>query len=216
MLDNRIYIINVQLQNVRPRRGDLRTQFAKRPEHQPSLGRGPKEELAGAPGRARVLWPLRQGTNTKQHPVAHPPSRPKNAARSEASRPLRRKRGMSGVSSFFIWACRQDRIAVNPVQKLERTRKVPALPRSLPRRRVEAILAVIPATKRRDRLLFHIIFETGLRVGEALELHVEDFDLTCDNEHVVGTGKGGRQRTVLRVHRAARRPTTGQGSAALP
>ena len=38
----------------------------------------------------------------------------------------------------------------------------------------EAILAAIPPHQKRDRLLFRLILETGLRVGEALGLHVED------------------------------------------
>lgn len=111
--------------------------------------------------------------------------------------PASRARKQAALSSFFTWACRQDWLVTNPMLKLERVRKTPALPRSLPRERVEAILAVIPAIERRDRLLFRLIFETGLRVGEALELYVEDCDLSRDNEHVVVTGKGSQQRIVL-------------------
>jgi site-specific recombinase XerD len=108
-----------------------------------------------------------------------------------------RARKQASLSSFFIWACRQGWLDSNPMFMLERVRKSPALPRSLSRERVESILAVIPGPAKRDRLLFHLVFETGLRIGEALALHVEDFDLTRDNEHVVVTGKGKRQRTVL-------------------
>ena len=111
--------------------------------------------------------------------------------------PASRARKQAALSSFFIWACRQDRLEANPMLKLERVRKNPALPRSLRRERVEAILAAIPAAERRDRLIFRLIFETGLRIGEALQAHVEDLDLSRDNEHLVVTGKGGRQRTVL-------------------
>lgn len=111
--------------------------------------------------------------------------------------PASRARKQAALSSFFIWACRQDILVANPMLKLERVQKKPALPRSLTRERVETIFAAMPGTERRDRLLFRLIFETGLRVGEALEVHVEDIDLTRDNEHVVVTGKGGRQRIVL-------------------
>lgn len=80
---------------------------------------------------------------------------------------------------------------------LERVHRDPAAPRSLPRSRVEVVLASIPSAQQRDRLLFRLLFETGLRIGEALGLHVEDLELALDDEHVVVRGKGGRRRTVL-------------------
>jgi len=42
-----------------------------------------------------------------------------------------------------------------------------------------------------------MLFETGLRIGEALSLHVEDLDMTPDDEHLRVVGKGDRCRTVL-------------------
>ena len=41
------------------------------------------------------------------------------------------------------------------------------------------------------------MFETGLRIGEAIGLYVEDVDLTRDDERISVLGKGGRRRTVL-------------------
>jgi len=95
------------------------------------------------------------------------------------------------------WAYRHDLIAANPMGKLERVRLLPPTPRGLPPGQVEAILAVIPAQRHRDRLLFRLIAELGLRAGEALGLQVEDVDLTPDDEHLSVLGKGGRRRTVL-------------------
>lgn len=119
------------------------------------------------------------------------------AARYTHLMPASRARKQAALSSFFLWACRQDKLAANPMVKVDRVQKKPALPRSLPRERVEAILSVIPSAERRDQLLFRLIFETGLRASEALHLHVEDIELTRDNEHIRVTGKGGRQRMVL-------------------
>ncbi len=73
----------------------------------------------------------------------------------------------------------------------------PPKPRGLRRREVESILKTIPPTKQRDWLLFRLIFETGLRVGEALALHVEDLELSQDDERVHVLGKGNRRRAVL-------------------
>ncbi len=46
-------------------------------------------------------------------------------------------------------------------------------------------------------MLLHVLATTGMRVGEALALHVEDLDLTRDDERLTVLGKGGRRRTVL-------------------
>jgi integrase len=81
--------------------------------------------------------------------------------------------------------------------KVERVRFDEPAPRGLGRDLVEKALKVIPLTKKRDRLLFRLIYETGLRVGEALSLHVEDLDLTQDDERIHVLGKGNRRRTVL-------------------
>ncbi|MGH3780096.1 MAG: tyrosine-type recombinase/integrase [Pseudonocardiaceae bacterium] len=52
-------------------------------------------------------------------------------------------------------------------------------------------------TRDRDRLLFRLIYTTGMRIGEALSIEIDDLDLTRDDEHVTILGKGGRRRTVL-------------------
>ena len=80
--------------------------------------------------------------------------------------------------------------------RVDRVRLDPPVPRGLRKGEVAAIVAAIPADRRRDRLLFRLIAELGLRVGEALSLQVEDVDLTRDDEHLSVLGKGGRRRTA--------------------
>ena len=62
---------------------------------------------------------------------------------------------------------------------------------------VDAILKMIPTARRRDRLLFRLIVETGLRVSEALGVHLEDLDLRAVDESLNVLGKGGQRRSVL-------------------
>jgi integrase/recombinase XerD len=112
-------------------------------------------------------------------------------------RPDSRARKQAALASFLSWAHRLGLVASNPMATIERVRRDPPRPRALNREQVEAILTTIPASQRRDRLLFRLIFETGLRVGEALGLHVEDLDLTADDERLNVLGKGGQRRTVL-------------------
>jgi site-specific recombinase XerD len=106
-------------------------------------------------------------------------------------------RKQASLASFMAWAYAQELVESNPMGRVDRVKPSPPIPRGVGRTQVETILAIIPATQRRDRLLFRSIFETGLRVGEALALHVEDLDLTFDDEHLHVLGKGNQQRTVL-------------------
>ncbi len=118
-------------------------------------------------------------------------------ATHSALAPATRARRQASLSSFLGWAYRQELIDADPMGKIERVRLAPPKPRGLPREDVETVLKVIPAHKTRDRLLFRLIFETGLRAGEALALHVEDVELAQDDERIHVLGKGNRRRTVL-------------------
>lgn len=112
-------------------------------------------------------------------------------------KPATRARKQAALNSFFQWAYRHDLIAANPMAKIEAVKRDEPQIRALEREEAERILAVIPAKQTRDQLLFRLIFETGLRVGEALQLYVEDLDMTLDDEHIYVWGKGGKRRTVL-------------------
>ena len=81
--------------------------------------------------------------------------------------------------------------------QIQRVQPPVPLLRAIARPQVEAILAVIPGADQRDRVLFRLLVETGLRIGEALSLEIGDVDLTLDDEHLRVLGKGGRWRTVL-------------------
>lgn len=111
--------------------------------------------------------------------------------------PASRARTQATLSSFLAWAYRHDHIDADPMARLERVRVPAPTPRGLASGQVGKILAAIPCTQQRDRLLFGLIASTGLRAGEALRLYVEDLDLTADDEHLSVLGKGDRRRTVL-------------------
>jgi len=111
--------------------------------------------------------------------------------------PATRARTQATLASFFAWAYRGGHIAADPMARVERVMLRPPPPRGVGKGTVGKVLAAIPATQPRDRLLFRLIAETGLRVSEALGLYVEDLDLTPDDEHLHVKGKGGRHRTLL-------------------
>lgn len=111
--------------------------------------------------------------------------------------PTTRARKQACIARFLTWAYQKDFLTANPMDRIDRVKCEPPLPRGLRREKVEAVLAVIPAEQKRDRLLLRLLFETGMRVSEVLALHLEDLDLTADDERLRVLGKGNKPRTVL-------------------
>ena len=95
------------------------------------------------------------------------PTRATSPTRS-ATPPATRARKQAAQAKKLAWAYQHNLIASNPMARVARGQPVAALPRGLPRAQVEKILAVLPSRCKRDRLLFRLIIETGLRIGEAL------------------------------------------------
>lgn len=108
-----------------------------------------------------------------------------------------RARKQASLAAFSDWCYQHDKISSDPMRKIERVKIAPPIPRAAPRRDIDKILAVIPATNLRDRLMFHLVAETGLRASEVLGLHVEDLSLALDDERISVLGKGNKRRTVL-------------------
>ncbi|MBM7846548.1 tyrosine-type recombinase/integrase [Herpetosiphon giganteus] len=112
-------------------------------------------------------------------------------------KPASRARMHAALTRFFRWTEQHDLIPTNPMTRIASVRVETPLPRPRPRAEVEAVLAVIPASNRRDQLLFRLLLELGLRVREVLTLAVEDLSLERDNERLTVLGKGGKRRTLL-------------------
>lgn len=107
-------------------------------------------------------------------------------------------RKQASLKRFFQWCIQQELMARNPMDRIERIRPPEKLPRPLEEATVRRILDAIPPQALRDRLLFTLILETGLRVSEALNIYVEDLMLAPDDEKIfIRSGKGGKSRTVM-------------------
>ena len=116
-------------------------------------------------------------------------------AQFAALAPSTRARKQAAFSAYCQWAVRQGLLGDNPVARLERVRLEPPPPRAITRVQFGMILACSDSP--RDRLLYRLLFELGLRISEALGIYVEDLAMTRDDEHVTVKGKGGRHRTLL-------------------
>ncbi|HEY3331969.1 MAG TPA: tyrosine-type recombinase/integrase [Capsulimonadaceae bacterium] len=109
--------------------------------------------------------------------------------------PATRSRKQAAFSAYFAWLVQQGAIPSSPMEMLQRVSLEPPPPRGITREQFNAILAQVKSN--RDRLLYRMLFELGLRISEALAIRIEDLDLTRDDEHVSVLGKGNRIRTLL-------------------
>jgi integrase/recombinase XerD len=101
------------------------------------------------------------------------------------------------LRSLYHWLIQHEYVDANPMDRLEMSKAPEREPRPLPEALVARVLHAIPPKQTRDRALFTLLYETGMRVSEALGIQVADLDLTPDDEKVRVFGKRQRERTVL-------------------
>lgn len=112
-----------------------------------------------------------------------------------ASRRTRR----AHLQSFFGWAYRNRRIEHNPLDRVPRVRRPPK--RVVPTF-TDAEVALLTALPSPDGALFSILFDAGLRKGEARGLQVRHVNLDRSSL-VVYRGKGSKDRVVPMTRRLA-------------
>ena len=106
-------------------------------------------------------------------------------------------RRKAALRSCFRWAYQQDLVSADPTAKLEAIPIGERDPRPLTEKQVEAILAAIPRQELRNLLLFTLLYETGMRVGEALGLQVQHVHLNdLDGGYLRIVGKGNKERVI--------------------
>lgn len=92
------------------------------------------------------------------------------------------------------------------VLKLKEPRRKP---RALHKEEVEHIYEF--TTNIRDRLLIQLLFETGLRIGEALSLFMEDFVFDHKNGHRIRLTDRGELENVAKLKTGERELYVSQG-----
>lgn len=106
-------------------------------------------------------------------------------------------RRYSTLCAMYHWALRQELVVNNPMERLNPITQPRREPRPIPHEDVMKIFKTIPTSNLRDRTLFTLLYDTGIRVGEALALQCSDVTLTQDDEKLRVFGKGQRERTVM-------------------
>ena len=122
-----------------------------------------------------------------EHAVAH-------HAGSKATSANRR---LTVLKRYFRWALREHLLTADPTLKLQSARQAPRIPKVLSEHQVEALLAA-PDTETplglRDRTMLELMYASGLRVSELVDL--KTVHLGLDEGALRVTGKGSRERVL--------------------
>jgi integrase/recombinase XerD len=115
----------------------------------------------------------------------------------EGAKPRSTARQLSSFRRFYRFLLRETVIAEDPTLKIEMPKIGRSLPRSLSESEVEALLAapdVNDPLGHRDRTMLEVLYATGLRVSELINLRQSQINL---NQGVLRIeGKGDRERLI--------------------
>jgi integrase/recombinase XerD len=115
-------------------------------------------------------------------------------AESRASTANRR---LATLRRFYRWALREGLVDRDPTLRLVGAKAPPRFPKSLSEEQVEALLAAPDAESDlglRDRAMLELLYATGLRVTELVNLKIVEVSLADGLVRV--TGKGQKERVV--------------------
>jgi integrase/recombinase XerD len=120
------------------------------------------------------------------------------AALHANSKPSTANRRLATLRRYYLWAIRHQRVSTDPCLQLTTARQPLRVPKTLSESQVEALLKQPPVhTPRglRDRAMLEVLYATGLRVSELVNIGVFEISLTDGVLRVV-QGKGGKDRLV--------------------
>ena len=155
---------------IRAYRGDL-VDFA--------ASRGTARDWAAGPDAAQRYLAARTRRGGRHDPGLAPTS-------------LRRR--AAAIKGFYRFAFGEGLIGTDVAAHLDLPRMPRLLPETLTQAEVERLLAAPPPDALLDRALLELLYASGLRISEALNLDLED--LSIDGAFVRVIGKGDRERLV--------------------
>src|SRR5579863_6301227 len=103
----------------------------------------------------------------------------------------------SSVRGWLGFLVDEGRLQRDPSSRLKTAKRGRSLPKPLAEDEMARLLDAVSGTdpvSRRDRALLELLYGTGARVSEVVGLRLDDLDF--DEELILVTGKGSRQRLV--------------------
>lgn len=104
---------------------------------------------------------------------------------------------LSGIRAFYDYLFLEKVITHNPTELVEFPKTARKLPSVLTSDEIEKMLALIDLSKEggfRNKVILELLFACGLRVSELVNL--EKGHISFENEWILVTGKGNKQRLV--------------------
>lgn len=106
-------------------------------------------------------------------------------------------RKISTIKSFFIFLLKKKHISLSPIQDIDMVKQEKYLPVSMSEKEVEVLLkspSLDSFIGRRDRAMIEMLYATGMRISELINLKITDID---SNRLVVKVmGKGSKERLI--------------------
>lgn len=106
-------------------------------------------------------------------------------------------RMISALRNFYRFLLREGAISADPMTKIDTPKRAQHLPATLSSQEVDALMAKPDTDKPlglRDRAIFELMYATGLRVSEVVDLRLDQLHLAMNLLQV--TGKGDKERLV--------------------
>jgi integrase/recombinase XerD len=120
-----------------------------------------------------------------------------NSLRKSRRSPSTVARAVAATRGWFAYLYDEGHVSLDPSARLKGGRRGRTLPKPLGEEEVGRLLDSIPgndAIDLRDRALLEVLYGTGARVSEVAGLELSDLDF--DEELILLTGKGSKQRLV--------------------
>lgn len=95
------------------------------------------------------------------------------------------------LRSFFYWVYREEIINKNPMDKIDQPQTNKRKPEYLSHEDVEKCRAIAEG---QDEMMFEVMYSTGIRVSELVNLNWQDINF--DKKTITVTGKGNKTREI--------------------
>lgn len=112
-------------------------------------------------------------------------------------------RHLSAIRGLFRFLVAEEKVAIDPTEHLSSPRQWSTIPKFLNREQIEQLIGTPDCSKPtglRDRGMLELLYATGIRVTELIQLRVSNVDMNLGVIRV--TGKGNKQR-IVPVHATA-------------